>query len=308
MKKASKLWGVACIVLTSLTAMAAEKSPTTQTQNADKTVSVVWPGLASNSLTFAQLGELPEGVILRAKGLEITQDELDRQIENIPAADREQYRKNAFFALENMATRKLIVLAAEEKAKDKSEEAVIKDHLQSVSEKVKVTPREVAEFHKNNQDMFGGASLIDVKRQIEEYLRKEKQSDAIKEYIRNLSKEVPVTVSAAWAKTQADVMLNNPVDKARRSGKPTMVDFGADGCRQCDMMEPVLKDLKTKYAGKVNIIFVHVRKEKVLAARYAISGIPIQVFFDKDGREVYRHGGFFPQTKIEEQLSKMGVK
>jgi hypothetical protein len=34
----------------------------------------------------------------------------------------------------------------------------------------------------------------------------------------------------------------------------------------------------------------------------------VQVFFDKDGKEVSRHVGFFPQEEIEKQMAKMGVK
>jgi thioredoxin 1 len=74
------------------------------------------------------------------------------------------------------------------------------------------------------------------------------------------------------------------------------------------MMKPILDTLKTKYTGRLNVLFVHVREEQVLAARYGIQSIPVQVFFDKDGKEVVRHTGFFPQDKIEQELSKMGVK
>jgi len=98
------------------------------------------------------------------------------------------------------------------------------------------------------------------------------------------------------------------VDKARASGKPSMVDFGASGCRPCEMMVPILADLKKKFEGKLNVEFVHVREEQVLAARYAIQAIPVQVFFDKDGKEVFRHVGFFPQAEIEKKLAELGVK
>ena len=103
-------------------------------------------------------------------------------------------------------------------------------------------------------------------------------------------------------------MRDNPVDKARASGKPSMVDFGRDGCRPCDMMAPILETLKKDYEGKAEILFVHVGEEQILAARYDVRSIPVQVFFDKDGKEVFRHTGFFPQDEIEKKLAKMGVK
>jgi thioredoxin 1 len=58
----------------------------------------------------------------------------------------------------------------------------------------------------------------------------------------------------------------------------------------------------------VNVLFVHVGQEQILAARYGISTIPIQFFYNKDGKEVFRHVGFWPQAQIENKLAEMGVK
>jgi thioredoxin 1 len=98
------------------------------------------------------------------------------------------------------------------------------------------------------------------------------------------------------------------VDKARHSGKPTMVEFGAAGCVPCDMMQPILEQLRKDYPKKLNVVFVHVREEQILSARYGIRSIPVQVFFDAKGKEVFRHVGFFPQTEVDMQLAKMGVQ
>jgi thioredoxin 1 len=63
------------------------------------------------------------------------------------------------------------------------------------------------------------------------------------------------------------------------------------------MMAPILENLKAKYKGKLNVLFVHVRERQVLGAKYGIQTIPVQAFFDKDGNEVFRHVGFFPRRK-----------
>ena len=101
---------------------------------------------------------------------------------------------------------------------------------------------------------------------------------------------------------------DNSVDKARASGRPTIVDFGANGCRACDMMTPILERLQDKYKGKANILFIHSRQEALLAGRYGVRAIPTQVFFDRNGREVFRHSGYYPQNQIEKHLAEMGVK
>jgi thioredoxin 1 len=98
------------------------------------------------------------------------------------------------------------------------------------------------------------------------------------------------------------------VDKARASGKPSLVDFGSTGCRPCDMLAPILEALKEKYAGKLNVLFIHIGQEQILASRYGIQTIPAQVFFDKNGKEVFRHIGFFPQDEIEKKLAELGFK
>lgn len=37
-----------------------------------------------------------------------------------------------------------------------------------------------------------------------------------------------------------------------------------------------------------------------------IASIPVQVFFDKTGKEFFRHVGFFPQTEVEKKILEMG--
>jgi thiol-disulfide isomerase/thioredoxin len=101
---------------------------------------------------------------------------------------------------------------------------------------------------------------------------------------------------------------DNPVDRARRSGKPTIVEFGAKGCIPCDMMQPILDKLRKDYPQKLNVVFVHVGEEQILSSRYGIRSIPVQVFFDNKGKEVFRHTGFFPEEDIMVQLKKMGVE
>jgi len=74
------------------------------------------------------------------------------------------------------------------------------------------------------------------------------------------------------------------------------------------MMTPILSELERTYAGRANILFVHVGEEELLAARYGIESIPVQIFFDRTGREVFRHVGFFPKEAIVKKLAEMGAK
>ncbi|MCP3940556.1 MAG: thioredoxin fold domain-containing protein [Desulfobacteraceae bacterium] len=91
-------------------------------------------------------------------------------------------------------------------------------------------------------------------------------------------------------------------------GMVTMVDLGAKKCVPCKMMAPILKKLETAYEGKAGIVFIDVWKNRKQAPRFKIRAIPTQIFFDKQGKEVFRHVGFLDEESIIEQLSKMGVE
>lgn len=304
---------VAAVLLAAFTAMA-QSAPTPDSARSP-TVNETYPGLASGGLSFAKLSDLPEGVLLRSGFTDITSKSLEDQIGKAPEAMREGIKKNGFFMLEQMATKKLVLELAKQQATEakkdiasKSEQDILDDYVQGLVGQVTATDDEIAKFYEENKDACGGATLEQMKDQLKQYVLRQKQQDAVAEHLRTLGQRMPITISASWAKEQATSAKDNPVDNARGSGKPTMVDFGASGCRPCDMMAPILTNLKKKYEGKANILFVHVREDQILAARYGIQSIPVQVFFDKDGKEVYRHTGFFPQADIEKKLVDIGVQ
>lgn len=91
-------------------------------------------------------------------------------------------------------------------------------------------------------------------------------------------------------------------------GMPTLVDLGATTCVPCKMMEPVLEKVKKKYAGKAAVIFIDVRKHYEQVKRFGIRAIPTQVFYDRDGREIFRHVGFYSEKDIDAQFKKMGIQ
>lgn len=91
-------------------------------------------------------------------------------------------------------------------------------------------------------------------------------------------------------------------------GMVTMIDLGAKKCIPCKMMAPILEKLEKTYKNKAAIIFIDVWENRDQAPRFSIQGIPTQIFFDADGKEVYRHLGFFPEEAIVSQLQKMGVE
>ncbi|MEN6437980.1 MAG: thioredoxin family protein [Syntrophobacter sp.] len=88
----------------------------------------------------------------------------------------------------------------------------------------------------------------------------------------------------------------------------TMVDIGAKECIPCKMMAPIMESLEKDYKGKAAIIFIDVWKNREQGKKFSIRSIPTQIFFDKSGKEVYRHEGFLDRNRIEAKLEELGVK
>ena len=97
------------------------------------------------------------------------------------------------------------------------------------------------------------------------------------------------------------------MDRLRTAGKPAMVLFGAMGECPCDMVSPILIELGEKYKRQIEVLIISLREERILADRYGVQTIPDLIFFDRKGREIFRHVGFLPEKTIEEKLKQFGL-
>jgi len=91
------------------------------------------------------------------------------------------------------------------------------------------------------------------------------------------------------------------------TGRVTMIDLGATECIPCKMMAPIIEELKIRYSGRADILFIDVWKDPGQAKVYGIHTIPTQIFFDRNGREVFRNIGFMDKKRIVDILIKLGV-
>ncbi len=66
--------------------------------------------------------------------------------------------------------------------------------------------------------------------------------------------------------------------------KPCVVDFYADWCRPCKMMDPIMEKLAKEYDGKINFYKVNIDQNKELAQAYNISSIPFFLFCSINGQ------------------------
>jgi thioredoxin len=59
---------------------------------------------------------------------------------------------------------------------------------------------------------------------------------------------------------------------------PAIIDFYADWCGPCKMVEPVLEELAEEYDGKMHIYKIDTDAEQELAAAFGIQSIPSMLF------------------------------
>ena len=90
-------------------------------------------------------------------------------------------------------------------------------------------------------------------------------------------------------------------------GMVTLVDLGATECIPCKMMAPILKELKSEYAGRMDVEFIDVWKTPDAGKPYKIKLIPTQIFFDASGKERFRHEGFFGKEDILAKWKELGI-
>jgi thioredoxin-like negative regulator of GroEL len=111
----------------------------------------------------------------------------------------------------------------------------------------------------------------------------------------------PPPPAVKWEKS-----LDEALKKARRTGKPVIVDFWADWCDWCHRLDrttyadpSVVRKAQDFVAVKVNA--EGSRREQEIAARYHLGTLPTIAFLSPEGRQLARVNGFqgpgqFPRT------------
>ncbi len=91
--------------------------------------------------------------------------------------------------------------------------------------------------------------------------------------------------------------------------KVTFIELGSVKCIPCQKMEGVMDSIRKNYPKDVNVIFYDVWTEagKPYAKQYKVKSIPTQVFLDQNGKEYYRHVGYFPKEEVIKVLKQNKV-
>ena len=96
-------------------------------------------------------------------------------------------------------------------------------------------------------------------------------------------------------------MPDLPIPPAR--GDVTVLDFWADWCGICRLIDPVVKRVVGGQSGVV-LKKINVAEEKDVADRHGVATLPTLVFIAPDGRELGRLSGSMTGKQIEAAISE----
>lgn len=108
-----------------------------------------------------------------------------------------------------------------------------------------------------------------------------------------MSESDTATVKVTEATFENDVL---------QAGKPVVVDFWAEWCGPCRMIEGPLEELAGEMSEKVAIAKVNVDDNQGLAMKYGVRSIPMLLLF-KDGEVVATQMGAANKGRLQDWIS-----
>lgn len=82
-----------------------------------------------------------------------------------------------------------------------------------------------------------------------------------------------------------------------QSDKPVLVDFFATWCGPCQMLGPILTEVKNNLGERISIIKIDVDKNQAVAAQYQVRGVPTMILF-QNGKQLWRQSGVLSKEDL----------
>jgi len=266
-------------------------------------------------------------VLARVNDGKITLEQFNKEIANVePPLIRDMVREEPNNLLERMIIKVLLLQEAKKQgvsapaktykdaAKDSlsPDDSIIMEFLnKKFSSLPEVKREEVERFYKTYKDKMEGKPLKEVAPMIEQYIREAKRQELLGQFLEELRKNAKVDINQEQlqkiAANPPEMNSEDDLKKALTSGKPVLVDFGANACLPCRQLRPVLKEIGAEYSGKATVLVIDVYKNQNLAREHKVLMLPTLVFFDSKGKEAFRNVGLMEKEKIVGKLKEIGM-
>ncbi len=99
-----------------------------------------------------------------------------------------------------------------------------------------------------------------------------------------------------------EVTENDFKSQVLDSRVPVVVEFGAEWCRPCKALEPVLKKLAGEWGDKASLMQVDVDAAQDLAQKFMIMSVPTIMLF-VNGEPVERLSGLQSEDKLRKKFA-----
>jgi thioredoxin 1 len=96
------------------------------------------------------------------------------------------------------------------------------------------------------------------------------------------------------ASFEAEVLQND---------KPVVVDYWAEWCGPCRMVAPVLEEIASENADKIDVVKLNVEENPLTSQKYGILNLPTLSVF-KDGEVVLEIVGAKPKSALLRDLAE----
>jgi thioredoxin 1 len=91
--------------------------------------------------------------------------------------------------------------------------------------------------------------------------------------------------------------MNTDFNSLINSEKPVLVDFFATWCGPCQVLGPVLKQVKEQLGDKISIVKIDVDKNQAAASHWQVRGVPTMILF-QSGKQLWRQSGVLSKEEI----------
>ncbi|MBE9510122.1 MAG: thioredoxin [Bacteroidetes bacterium] len=89
-----------------------------------------------------------------------------------------------------------------------------------------------------------------------------------------------------------------------KSDKLVIIDFWAEWCGPCRMVDPIIEEISEEYDGKILVTKVDVDSNPGISSKLGIRNIPTVMFF-KNGKMVDKQVGAVPKSNFMSKLEPL---